>query len=330
VSRSSVAVRRALGRGCLVLAVLGACAAWLGPGSARAAAPPGAADPTPPAQPAAPEPAPLPSAAELEALQASPVPSGAQLEALRAAIERGAFSDAIDRLELWSDQGMLDATLSFDRGVAYLGRAESPAKRATDLGQAVAGFEEALALDPADDEARLALGRIREVLSERRAKDNAGVVARPRLLRAITGLVGENVWAGLAVLGSLLLALGLGGRLFMRELELRLGGSIAAVSGLFFLALGGGLAAAGHHLRQHFAPAVVIVDEARLLDAEGRPVGAGARGPSSLGAAADRVPEGSLVHIAELRGGLVRIEWGDGEAWLNAAQLRRVGGRGGE
>jgi hypothetical protein len=301
--------RHALARWCVVLAVFGAGAAGLGPGSARASEPP--------------------SAAELEELHAAPTPNGAQLEALRAAIERGAFSDAIDRLELWSDQGMMDATLSFDRGVAYLGRAESPAKRATDLGQAVAGFEEALALDPADDEARLALARIREVLSERRAKDTAGVVARPRLLRAITGLVGENVWAGLAVVGSLLLALGLAGRLFTRSLEVRLGGSIAAASGLFFLALGGGLAAAGHHLRLHFAPAVVIVDEARLLDAEGRPVSAGARGPSSLGAAADRVPEGSLVHIAETRGGLVRIEWGDDEAWLNAAQLRRVGGKGG-
>jgi len=307
----------------MALAVLAACAVWLHPGRVRADEPPGAAEQ------AEPEATPLPSAAETEALQAAPVPSAAELEALRAAFERGAFSDAIDRLELWSDQGMSDSTLSFDRGVAYLGRAESPAKRATDLGQAVAGFEEALALDPADDEARLALARIREVLSERRAKDTAGVVARPRLLRALTGLVGENVWAGLAVFGSLLLALGLGGRLFMRSLELRLGGSIAAASGLFFLALGGGLAAAGHHLRQHFVPAVVIVDEARLLDAEGRPVSAGARGPSSLGAAADRVPEGSLVHIAETRGGLVRIEWGDGQAWLNAAQLRRVASRGG-
>jgi len=292
-----------------VLAVVGAGVAGLAPGSASAAEPP--------------------SAPQLTEPETAPSPSAAELEALQAELQRGAFSDVIDRLELWSDQGMLDATLSFDRGVAYLGRAESPAKRATDLGQAVAGFEEALALDPADDEAQLALGRIREVLSERRGKDTAGVVARPRLLRALTGLVGENVWAGLAVFGSLLVSLGLAARLFLRSLEVRLGGSIAAVSGLFFLAVGGGLALAGHHLRQHFVPAVVIVDEARLLDAEGRPVSAGARGPSSLGAAADRVPEGSLVHIAETRGGLVRIEWGDGEAWLNAAQLRRVGGRGG-
>ena len=304
-----VGARRALVCASLVLAVVGAGVAGLAPGSASAAEPP--------------------SAPQLTEPETAPSPSAAELEALQAELQRGAFSDVIDRLELWSDQGMLDATLSFDRGVAYLGRAESPAKRATDLGQAVAGFEEALALDPADDEAQLALGRIREVLSERRGKDTAGVVARPRLLRALTGLVGENVWAGLAVFGSLLVSLGLAARLFLRSLEVRLGGSIAAVSGLFFLAVGGGLALAGHHLRQHFVPAVVIVDEARLLDAEGRPVSAGARGPSSLGAAADRVPEGSLVHIAETRGGLVRIEWGDGEAWLNAAQLRRVGGRGG-
>jgi hypothetical protein len=305
-----------------VLAVLGA-AAWLAPGRVRAADPANAAPLAAPVSPS------LPNPAEPETLRAAPVPSAAELEALRTALEGGAFSDAIDRLELWSDQGMLDATLSFDRGVAYLGRAESTAKRASDLGQAVAGFEEALALDPSDDEARLALGRIREVLSERRAKDAAGVVARPRLLRALTGLVGENVWAGLAVFGSLLVSLGLGGRLFARSLEVRLGGAIAAASGLFFLLVGAGLTAAGHHLREHFVPAVVIVDQARLLDAEGRPVSGGARGPSSLGAAADRVPEGSLVYIAETRGGLVRVEWGDDEAWLNAAQLRRVGGRGG-
>jgi hypothetical protein len=68
---------------------------------------------------------------------------------------------------------------------------------------------------------------------------------------------------------------------------------------------------------------VVIVEEARLLDGSGRPV-SGARGPSAQDAVGDRVPEGSLVYIAESRGALVKVEWGDDMAWLNAAQVRRI------
>src|SRR5262249_1252789 len=100
-------------------------------------------------------------------------------------------------------------------------------------------------------------------------------------------------------------------------------GAILAVSGAFLLTLGASMAAAGQHLRRNFAPAVVIVEEARLLDAEGRPVQS-ARGPSALEAAGDRGPEGSLVYIAEARGALVKVEWGDDMAWLNAAQVRRI------
>jgi tetratricopeptide (TPR) repeat protein len=266
--------------------------------------------------------------AAIEARSAAAEPTPAELEALQAALGRGAFSEAIDQLEQWSDQGHVHATLSFDRGVAYLGRAESSARKAADLGQAAAAFEEALSLDPSDEEARVVLGRIRETISEQRAKEHvSGVVARPRLLRALTGLVSENVWAGAALLGSVLLALGLAGRLFRKSREARLSGAILAVAGGILSGLGGGMAAAAQHLRQHFTPAVVVVAEARLLDSEGRPVSA-ARGPSALEAAGDRVPEGSLVHIVESRGALAKVEWGDDVAWLSAGQLRKIAGPG--
>jgi len=259
----------------------------------------------------------------LSSAAAAPPPN-VDLGALQAALGKGAFSEAIDQLEQWSDQGLVHPTLSFDRGVAYLGRAESSARKPADLGQAAAAFEEALALDPSDEEARVVLGRIRETVSEQRTKEHAqGVVARPRLLRALMGLIGEEVWAGSALLGSLLLGIGLAGRLFLKSHEARLSGAIAAVAGSLLLLGGAGMAAAGQHLRRHFAPAVVIVEEARLLDPEGRPV-SGARGPSALDAAGDRVPEGSLVYIAEARGALVKVEWGDGVAWLNAAQVRKI------
>jgi hypothetical protein len=243
---------------------------------------------------------------------------------VKSALERGAFSEAIDQLELWSDQGVVHADLSFDRGVAYLGRAESSAKRPADLGQAAAAFEEAVHLDPDDEEARLALESIRAAISERRVRrEDQGVVARPRLARALLDLVGENVWAGLAALGSFLLAFGLAARLLMRSHQMRLTGGITLGVGLLFLVLGGGMAWVGWFLRTHFSPAVVIVEEARLHGADGRPFSA-ARGPSTLGEAGDRVPEGSLVYVAESRGALVLVEWGDTEAWLNARELRRL------
>lgn len=253
-----------------------------------------------------------------------PPPSAEQLGRVQSALERGAFSEAIDQLELWSDQGIVHPDLSFNRGVSYLGRAESSAKRPSDLGQAVAAFEEAAHLNAADAEAEVVLERIRAAIGERRAKrEGAGVVARPRLLRALLDLVGENVWAFVAGLGSISLSLGLGARLLSGTHRARLGGAITAVVGLLFLALGAGMTAAGRHLRAHYVPAVVIVEEARLHDVDGRPFNA-TRGPSTLGEAGDRVPEGSLVYVAGTQGALVEVEWGDMRAWLNARELRRL------
>lgn len=252
------------------------------------------------------------------------LPAPHELQETAAAVSKGAFSDAIDRLEHWSDLGLVHPDLSFDRGVAYLGRAESKAARPGDFGQAAAAFEEASELNPDDETASDMAHRVRELILERRAKrDDAAVIARPRLSRALIGVVGENVWAGLGALGSLVLTLGLAARLFFHSHRVRLGGSIAALAGLSLLSLGGAMAAAGRDLRSRFSPAVVIVEEARLVDSGGRPLSS-ARGPSTLSEAGDRVPEGALVHVAESRGGRVLVEWGDIEAWLNAEQLRRL------
>jgi hypothetical protein len=254
----------------------------------------------------------------------APLPSTEELGRIEAALQKGAYTEAIGQLELWSDQGVVHPDLSFDRGVAYLGRAESPARRRADWGQAVAAFEEAAYLDPSDDEAALIIDRVRAKISERRAKrEGAGVVARPRLARALLGLIGENVWAGLGAGGALLLSLGLVARLAARGRQLRLSGAIAAVFGLVLTTLGAGMAFVGFRLRAHAAPAVVIVEEARLHDGQGRPV-ASSRGASTLGEATDRVPEGTLVHISDARGALVEVEWGDSGAWLDAREVRRL------
>jgi hypothetical protein len=255
---------------------------------------------------------------------AAVAPSPDELGRVEAALQRGAFSEAIAQLELWSDQGVVHPDLSFDRGVAYLGRAESPARRRADLGQAIAAFEEALYLDPSDEQAAQIIERVRAKITERRARrDDEGVVARPRLERALLDLIGENVWAGLGAVGATLLSVGLALRLASRGEQLRLSGAIAAVFGLVMAGLGARMALVGSRLRARAAPAVVIVEEARLHDGEGRAVG-NARGASTLGEAADRVPEGTLVHISDVRGSLVQVEWGDSEAWLEAREVRRL------
>ena len=96
-----------------------------------------------------------------------------------------------------------------------------------------------------------------------------------------------------------------------------------AVVGLALAALGAGVALAGQRLRASSTPAVVIVEEARLEDGAGKPL-RGSRAASTLGAAADRVPEGTLLHVSGARGTLLRVEWGDTEAWLEARTLRRL------
>ena len=251
-------------------------------------------------------------------------PSPEDLAQVQAALSRGAFSEAIAQLEQWSDRGFVHPDASFDRGVAYLGRAESPARRAGDFGQAVAAFEEARHLEPDDEEAATIVERIRETLGERRAKRAAeGVVARPRLLRALFGLIGEDVWAALGGVGAFTLGAGLAARLWTRAHATRLAGAIAAVVGLALALLGAGLAFAGQRLRAAPAPAVVIVEEARLEDESGKPLRA-SRGASTLGETSDRAPEGTLVHVAETRGALLRVEWGNADAWLEARQVRRL------
>jgi hypothetical protein len=255
---------------------------------------------------------------------AAPTPSPEDLARVEAALSTGAFSEAIAQLEQWSDQGFVHPDASFDRGVAYLGRAESPARRAGDFGQAVAAFEEARYLDPDDDEAASVLEHIRQSLEERRAKrDTEGVVARPRLLRALLDLIGEDVWAGLGAVGALTLGAGLAARLWTHAQATRLAGAITAVVGLVLALLGAGLTLAGQRLRAATTPAVVIAQEARLEDESGKPLRA-SRGASTLGEASDRAPEGTLVHVAETRGARLRVEWGDADAWLDARHVRRL------
>jgi hypothetical protein len=235
------------------------------------------------------------------------------------AIERGAFGEAVDRLELLADRGFVHPDASFNRAVAYLGRARSPQREAGDLGRAAQALSETLALRSSDSQAETLLDAVRSEIGKKRARTGgANLVARPRIARAITGLLPEVAWGVIAALGSLSLAIGIALR--FRAKEHGVPAALAMGIGAMLLVLGGTLGFTARHFRRTSKPAVVVVEEARLLDASGRPL---------QGRAADShvVPEGADVVLLERRAGLARIEWGSTEGWVVGGQVREVAGR---
>ena len=247
-----------------------------------------------------------------------PTDSERDFSAASQALKRGAYTEAIDTLELLADRGFVHPDASFNRAVAYVERARSSAASPGDLGRAAAALSEVLLLRPSDDQAEVGLSRIRAEISRRHAREGtAPVMARDSLGRAATSLFDENVWAYLALGGSLLLTLGLGLRRFVQRTSAALAGAIGIGLGAVMLIAGAGLTAGARHFRLSSSPAVIVADEARLLDESGKPL------PQKRGAVDSvTVPEGATVYVLERRPTLYRVEWGSGEGWLTPGQVR--------
>lgn len=234
-----------------------------------------------------------------------------------AALAKGADNEAIDRLELLADQGFHHPDASLARAAAYLARAESPGARAGDLGRSAAALTEALLLRPDDLQAERALDAVQAEIAQRTARKSASVVVRPRLARAVSSLLPEQAWAAVAALSSLVLAVGIGVRRLSKRPFTRLNGAVAmAVGGALAIlcALG---AYASHAFRVSSQPAVVVVTEARLLDATGRPLSTKANKVDSASA-----PEGAMVYVLEQADGRCRVEWGSTEGWLSRSDVQ--------
>ena len=128
----------------------------------------------------------------------------------------------------------------------------------------------------------------------------------------MVGLLSEDTWATLAAMGSIALSLGLSARFSLRTPALKLAAVVVASVGLALLSITGSLAALSRYDRLHAHPAVVIVEEARLLD----DAGAAIIGQGTV------VPEGAMVRVVEERGTLARVESGTLDGWLSLGQLR--------
>ncbi len=251
----------------------------------------------------------LVAAALASSLLVTPGRAGAEAPetALSEALDRlakGAHDDAIDRLESLADTGASHPDLSYDRAVAYVERARSPNARPGDLGRAVAALEETLLARPDDAEAERALERVRGEIARRRA-------------RAVVGVVTETTWTLLAAFGSALLTLGLALRSLSRSERRRLAATTGAAIGALILIVAGGLSYAARSYRLGSQPAVVVVGDARLLDADGKPLVQKGGIPEHVS-----MPEGTSLFVKQRQGTLLRIEWGSTEAWVQASQVR--------
>jgi hypothetical protein len=240
-------------------------------------------------------------------------------EAALASLAKGADNEAIDRLELLADQGFKHPDASLARAAAYLARAESASPRPGDLGRAAAALSEALVLRPGNAQAERALEAVQEEIARRKSRQVESVMVRPRLGRAIVTLLPEQVWASIALLGSLALALGIVLRRLSARGFARLTGAVAIGVGGALLAGFGTGAYAARQLRLTSQPAVIVVPEARLSNESGRPL------PFKAGADSTSVPEGATVYVKERREGRCLVEWGNTDGWLSLSDVRLLG-----
>lgn len=250
------------------------------------------------------------------ALPARAEAPSATYELALASLAKGAPNEAIDRLELLADQGFQHPDASLARASAYLARAEGGSAKPGDLGRAAAALSEALLLRPDDARAQQSLDAVQSEIARRRTRQGDNVLVRPRLGRAIAALLPEQVWAVLALLGSVSLAAGVALRRVGAQGLPRLTGAVAMGVGLAMALVFGSGAYAAQRFRTTSQPAVCVVPEARLSNDAGRPL------PLKTGADSTSVPEGATVYVRERRDGRYLVEWGNTDGWLGASDVR--------
>lgn len=230
-----------------------------------------------------------------------------------AALEGGEVQLALRHFERMADRGERDVAASFNRGLAYLKRAESPSKELGDLGQAATAFVEVLELSPGDHEAELLLEetRLRIARSQHASGGRPTIEVTPLSSRVLRFLA-PPLLVGLALAGSLLATLGFA--LYARRSAFaRRTAHVLVGSGLALLALGSGLALAKANHERTRTIAVVVRARVPVVDELGRPKN-------------DHEPlaEGTTVEVLEKRGRLSRIATEFGSEWIESSTLRAI------
>jgi hypothetical protein len=214
-------------------------------------------------------------------------------------------AEAIAKFEALADRGVVDAVLSYDRGLAYAARLRSGNEQAGDLGRAAHAFEEARELSQDEKlaaDASRGLAMVRAEVAKRRASSGDPVEIQTgfSLGRSLVRILPENAWALLATLASILASAAIVARRLLRAPRGRVAAATTSVLAAFVLLGTSALGLAARHARHHLREAVVIGPRVRLLDE---------RRLAIDGRAA--LAEGSRVRIVEEAGAFTRIDIGD-------------------
>ncbi len=239
------------------------------------------------------------------------------------ALEQERPNEAVASFEALADRGVVDAVVSYDRGLAYALRVHVSAEQSGDLGRAAHGFEEARALstDPRlVSDAEVALSAVRGEVGRRKAREGVTVDVEQRASpwRTLSRALGEGTWAGLAIAASFLLAAALFLRWLAEGSRARAGAAIAIAVTAPVLILGAALARTARHDRLWLSEAIVISPAARPSDAHGIAL-----------PAATPLPEAARVEVVEQNAGLTEVRWGALDAWVPTSTLRPLAKPGG-
>ncbi len=225
-------------------------------------------------------------------------------------------TDAVDDFEAVADRGVIDATASYDRGLAYAMRVHMGAEQSGDLGRAAHGFEEAR--DLADDpqlrrDAGAALAAVRSEVARRKARQGSAVDMDQRASpwRTLTQLLPENTWAIVAVTASFVFACALFVRWLARASRTRAGAMIAIAVSLPVLVLAAALTRSARRDRLELREAIVVSPSVRPSDARGIVLPGGAT-----------IPEAARVELHDQEGAFTEVRWGTLDAWVPTTALR--------
>jgi hypothetical protein len=237
------------------------------------------------------------------------------------ALAAGRPSEAIAKLEALADRGVVDAVVSYNRGLAYAARVRAGAEQAGDLGRAAHAFEEARELTrdaSLSKDATSALATVRSEIARRRSRSGESVEIEHGLSlgRAVVDLLPENVWAAAAAFMTVALSIAIVVRRRQRMSRAKVAATTAgAIAGALLVATSA-LAWAAREARLHVREGVVIASSARLLDA---------RHLAMDGVAP--IPEGLRVRILEEGGGFSKISVAGIEGFLPSSVVLPIAKR---
>jgi hypothetical protein len=224
-------------------------------------------------------------------------------------------TEAIGKLEALADRGVVDAVVSYNRGLAYAARVRAGGEQVGDLGRAAHGFEEAkeLTRDPQlTADATSALATVRSEVARRRSRSGDPVEIEHgfSLGRAIVDLLPENVWAVFAGMMAIILSFAI---IIRRKVDLpraKVAATTAASIAGAFLFITSILSWAARDARLHLREGIVVQPNARLLDTKHLAI----EGVTPL-------PEGVRARIVDESAGFSKITVGGAEGFLPSSSV---------